>query len=184
MGDLIANMSMSLDGFVEDATGSVNDVFAWIPTVAEGSASAEHQRLARAGVGALIAGRRLFDLAQGWGGRHPLDVPVFVVTHRVPNDWSHPEAPFTFVTDGVASAVEQARAVAGDRDVAVARPDVTRQCLDLGLLDAIAVDLVPVLLVGGKPFFGGLTNAPISLEAPTVVEGTEITHLRYRVARS
>jgi dihydrofolate reductase len=177
-------MSMSLDGFVEDETGSVDDVFAWIPTIAEGSASAEYQRLARADVGALIAGRRLFDLAQGWGGRHPLDVPVFVVTHRAPDDWAYPDAPFTFVTEGVAGAVEQARAAAGERDVAVASPDVTRQCLDLGLLDTIAVDLVPVLLGGGKPFFAGLANTPIRLTGPAVVEGAGITHLRYRVSRS
>jgi dihydrofolate reductase len=184
MGDLIANMSMSLDGFIEDATGSVDDVFAWMPTVPEDPASAEYQRAARAGVGALLAGRRLFELAQGWGGRHPLDVPVFVVTHRAPDDWAHPEAPFTFVTDGVASAVEQARAAAGDRDVAVASPDVTRQCLDLGLLDAVAVDVVAVLLGGGKPFFGGLANAPVRLSDPTVVEGAGVTHLRYQVRRS
>jgi dihydrofolate reductase len=106
----------------------------------------------------LIAGRRLFDLAQGWGGRHPLDVAVFVVTHRAPDNWVHPDASFTSVTDGVASAVQQARAAAGDRDVAVASPDVIRQCLDLGLLEAIAIDLVPVLLGGGQPFFEELTQ--------------------------
>ncbi|HLM06792.1 MAG TPA: dihydrofolate reductase family protein [Blastococcus sp.] len=184
MGNLIANMSMSLDGFVEDRAGGVDDVFAWMAAISESSASAEYQRTARAGVGALIAGRRLFDLAQGWGGRHPLDVPVFVVTHRPPDDWAHPDAPFTFVTDGVASAVEQARAVAGDRDVAVASPDITRQCLDLGLLDAIAVDLVAVLLGGGKPFFAGLASAPIKLTDPVVVEGAGVTHLLYRLDRS
>ena len=184
MGDLIANMSMSLDGFVEDAAGGVDDVFSWIPLTAEGSASAGYLRDARAGIGALIAGRRLFDLAKGWGGRHPVDVPVFVVTHRVPDDWAYPDAPFTFVTDGVASAVEQARAAAGDRNVAVASPDITRQCLDLGLLDAVAVDLVPVLLGAGKPFFAGLGETPVRFEDPTVVPGLGVTHLLYRVRRS
>jgi dihydrofolate reductase len=184
MGELIANMSMSLDGFVEDAGGGVDDVFSWIPRTAEGSASAHYLQDARAGIGALIAGRRLFDLAKGWGGQHPIGVPVFVVTHRTPDDWAYPDAPFTFVTDGVASAVEQARAAAGDRNVAVASPDITRQCLDLGLLDAIAVDLVPVLLGAGKPFFAGLAGAPVRLEDPTVVEGTGVTHLHYRVRRS
>ena len=156
MGDLIANMSMSLDGFVEDAAGGVDDVFSWIPLTAEGSASAGYLRDARAGIGALIAGRRLFDLAKGWGGRHPVDVPVFVVTHRVPDDWAYPDAPFTFVTDGVASAVEQARAAAGDRNVAVA----------------------------GKPFFAGLGETPVRFEDPTVVPGLGVTHLLYRVRRS
>jgi dihydrofolate reductase len=84
----------------------------------------------------------------------------------------------------VARAVEQARAAAGDGDVAVASPDLTRQCLDLGLLDAIAVDLVPVLLGGGKPFFAGLANTPVRLTDPTVVQGSGVTHLRYEVRRS
>jgi dihydrofolate reductase len=184
MGDLIANMSMSLDGFVEDADGGVDEVFGWCATVPEGSASADYRRDAQARVGALLCGRRLFDLAKGWGGRHPIDVPVFVVTHRVPDDWAHPDAPFTFVIDGVASAVEQARVAAGDRDVAVASPDITRQCLDLGLLDAIAVDLVPVLLGAGKPFFADLGRTPVGLDDPTVVAGLGVTHLLYRVRRS
>jgi len=130
-----------------------------------------------------VCGRRLFDLTQGWGGHHPAGVPVFVVTHRVPDDWPHPDAPFTFVTDGVASAVAQARAVAGDRAVAVASADIARQCLDLRLLDGISVDLVPVLLGAGTPFFAGLQQAPVTLSTPTVVEGHGVTHLQFRVHR-
>jgi dihydrofolate reductase len=184
MAELIANMSMSLDGYVENAAGGVDEVFAWYGTVDPASASGEYVRRAQAGIGALLCGRRLFDLAQGWGGRHPVGVPVFVVTHQAPTDWAHPEAPFTFVTDGLASAVQQARAAAGDRDVAVASPDVVRQCLDLGLLDAVAVDLVPVLLGAGKPFFPDLGRTPVLLDGPTVVEGAGVTHLHYRVRRS
>ena len=92
------------------------------------------------GVGALVVGRRLFDLTDGWGGIHPLDRPVVVVTHGVPEKWvaSHPGAPFTFVTEGVARAIEVARGIAGDRNVGVAAGTLTSQCLELGLLDGRA----------------------------------------------
>ncbi len=185
MGEVIANMSMSLDGFVEDATGSALPLFGWMENLAQPSgdaaqASAALFERAVAGVGALVCGRHLFDLTEGWGGRHPTGAHVFVVTHNPPADWPHPES-FTFVTDGVASAIEQAQRVAGERTVAVATPDITRQCLDLGLLDAIAVDLVPVLLGAGKPFFAGLGHAPVRLETPTVVQGADVTHLHFRV---
>ena len=196
MGDVIANMSMSLDGFIEDASGGVQHLFGWCAAGPEAftlpgdgrefrtsAATAEYLRESIAGTGALVCGRRLFDLAHGWSGRHPAGVPVFVVTHRPPGDWAHPDAPFTFVTDGVASAVAQAKAVAGDRDVAVASADITRQCLDLGLLDAVAVDLVSVLLGAGKPFFGSLREAPVALGDPTVVVGLGVTHLLFRVRR-
>ncbi len=187
MGDVIANMSMSLDGFVEDATGSALPLFGWMENLAQPSgdaaqASAALFEKAVAGVGALVCGRHLFDLTEGWGGRHPTGAHVFVVTHNPPADWEHPES-FTFVTDGVASAIEQAQRVAGERTVAVATPDITRQCLDLGLLDAIAVDLVPVLLGAGKPFFAGLENTPVRLGTPTVVQGADVTHLHFRVER-
>ena len=189
MGSVIANMSMSLDGFVEDATGSALPLFGWVtglehePGDEAAKASAELFREATARVGALVCGRRLFDLTQGWGGRHPTGAPVFVVTHTPPADWPYPET-FTFVTDGVASAIAQAQHTAGDRTVAVATADVTRQCLDLGLLDGIAVDLVPILLGSGTPFFSGLADTPVRLGTPTVVEGAAVTHLHYRIEKA
>jgi dihydrofolate reductase len=194
MGDVVANMSMSLDGYIEDACGGVDEVFGWlygsgnaeVATPGDdrkfktSEASADHLRKAFAATGALVTGRRLFDLTHGWSARHPLGAPVFVVTHEPPGDWAYPDAPFTFVTDGVPSAIAQAKAVAGDRTVAVASADIAQQCLNLGLLDAIVVDLVPVLLGGGKPFFANLRQ-PVMLDTPTVVEGNGITHLTYRV---
>ena len=195
MSTVVANMSMSLDGFIEDADGGVGEVFAWlgagdtaVPAPGDGRefrvsrASADHMTASWAGTGALVCGRRLFDLTRGWGGRHPVGCPVFVVTHGAPEDWAHPEAPFTFVTDGVASAVAQASAVSGGRTVAVASADVARQCLDLGLLDAIEVDLVPVVLGSGTPWLAGVQRA-VRLSSPRVVEGGAVTHLRYDVLR-
>jgi len=196
MSKVIANMSMSLDGFVADTDDGIEQVFGWygsgdvaVPTAVEwatfrtSEASAGVLRHGLATIGALIGGRRLFDLTGGWNGMHPMGVPVFIVTHTEPTDWAHPEAPFTFITDGIESAVAQAKAAAGGKDVAVASPTIVRQCLDAGLLDAVQVDLVPVLLGKGIPFFGELANGPVQLDGPTVVEGQGVTHLTYRVHR-
>ena len=96
--------------------------------------------------------------------------------------WSHRDAAFTFVTDGTASAVEQARERSAGKDVVVASADIARQCLELGLLDAIVVDLVPVLLGAGKPWFAGLDEV-VELDGPEIRRGSGVTHLRYEVRR-
>jgi dihydrofolate reductase len=194
MATVIANMSMSLDGFIAYPDNNVGELFEWYSagpvtvdtanddvSVHTDEASAEVFSEAVQSVGALVTGRRLFDLTDGWGGTHPVGSPVFVVTHSAPTDWPHPDAPFTFVTDGVASAIEQAKAVAGDAIVALASANVTQQALDLGLVDKISVDLVPILLGDGIPFFANLAKKPIRLGDPTVVEGKRVTHLHYDV---
>lgn len=194
MGSVVANMSMSLDGFVAGPNDEVDHVFAWYnagPVRVETenpdftvNLTPESAEVFRPGApGALITGRRLFDLTNAWGGKHPMGAHVFVVTHRVPDGWPREDAPFTFVTDGVASAVRQAKNLAGDRDVALATPTITQQCLELDLVDVIAVDLVPVLLGEGIPFFAGLGKAPITLGTPTIIEAEGVTHLRYAVRR-
>jgi len=147
-------------------------------------ASAEHFRAILEGTGALVVGRKLFDAMGGWGGEHPMGVPTVVVSHSVPDGWPREGAPFEFVTDGIESAVERAKALAGDKAVGVNGGTIARQCLDVGLLDEIWIDLVPVLLGGGTAFFDELQVAPVELEGPvSVVEGTGVTHLRYRVRR-
>jgi dihydrofolate reductase len=193
MAKVVANMSMSLDGFIAGPNDEVEHLFGWyangdveIPTAVPGmafrvsEASAARLRERMASYGALVVGRRLFDMTDGWGGTHPLGVPVFVLTHSVPEGWPRPDAPFTFVTDGLERAIAQAKATAGDGWVGVGSK-VAAQCLDAGLLDEVHVDLVPVLLGRGIPFFESLSTAPVELEGPEVVEGTGVTHLRYRV---
>ena len=196
MTKVFTGASMSLDGFISgpDETG-FEHLFKWygngdveVPTASPEltprmtAVSAEHFRNLADATGALVVGRKLFDFTNGWGGRHPLDRPVVVVTHNVPEGSPREDAPFTFVTDGIESAIEQARALAGGKAVGVNGGMIARQCLDARLLDEIWVDLVPVLLGAGTPFFAQLQNAPVELEGPTsVVEGTDVTHLRYRV---
>jgi len=143
--------------------------------------SAELLREAHSKMGAFVTGRRTFDITHGWGGRPPLGVPTFVVTHTVPQEWVYEGSPFTFVTDGVESAVEQAKAVAGDKDVAVGAASIAQQCIRAGLLDEIHVDLVPVLLGDGVRLFDHLSTAPIELQSTRVVEGAGVTHLTFRV---
>jgi dihydrofolate reductase len=195
MTKLIADISMSLDGFVADTNDRTDHLFGWmfsgevetrtaVPdlTFRTSEASASMLRDAFENVGALLEGRRNFDLTNGWGGTHPMGVPAFVVTHEAPEDWPHGDG-VRFVTDGLESAVAQARAAAGDKIVGVATPNLTQQLLEAGLLDEIHINLVPVLLGAGVPFFANLSSAPIQLEGPDVLEGTGVTHLTYRVKR-
>lgn len=194
MATVIASFSMSLDGFVADPSDAVGPLFDWyghgdVDVRWPGNDMVSHTTPASAGylrevidsAGALLAGRRMFDHTGGWGGSHPLGVPVFVVSHSVPDGWPRDDAPLTFVTDGVEIAVAQAKAVAGDRIVGVGGPNVAQQCLDAGLIDEVHIQLVPVLLGEGIRFFDGVHGAPVALDDPTVIEGRRVTHLRYRV---
>jgi len=123
----------------------------------------------------------------GWDGMHTIGVPVVVVSHQIPTDWieAHPDAPFHFVTDGVEAGVAKAQEIAGERTVAVTAGTIARQCLELGLLDEVAVDLVPVVMGQGRPFFGELATDDAPLGDPTrCVQGDRVTHLVFPVAGS
>ena len=204
MGKVRTALSMSLDGFI----GGPNDgpeapmgeggewLLAWysggdteyrLPgtemVFMVSPQTAELLRETRRTTGALVTGRRTFDLTNGWGGRHPLDVPVFVLTHTVPQEWVYEGSPFTFVTDGLEIALEQAKAVAGDKDVGVGAANIVQQCIRAGLLDEIHVDLVPVLLGDGVRLLDHLGTEPIELESTRVIEGAGVTHLTFRVVK-
>ncbi|HMB91115.1 MAG TPA: dihydrofolate reductase family protein [Rhodothermales bacterium] len=169
MGKLTFNMSMSLDGFVAGPNDEVDWLFRWyqsgdteVPFSVAGpspkvfkvsQASAELFQDSWPRIEAIVTGRRNFDLARAWGGHPPLGVPHFVVTHHPPQEWTKEGSPFTFVTDGVESAVEQAKQAAGEQNVAVSSANVMQQCLKAGLLDEITIDLVPVLLGRGIRLF-------------------------------
>jgi dihydrofolate reductase len=106
-----------------------------------------------------------------------LGVPTFVVTHTGLQEWQYEGSPFTFVTEGVESVVKQAKVVAGDKDVAVSAASIAQQCIRLGLLDKIHVDLVPVLLGDGVRLFDHLGTGPIDLKRTRVVKAPGVTHL-------
>jgi dihydrofolate reductase len=188
----IADMSMSLDGRIATPDDDISLLAGWFfagdTEIAPGvpfrtsAASAELLREAIAGVGAIVGGRRYFDLAAGWGGHHPMGVPVFILTHEPPADWPA-DSTISFVTDGLASALEQARAVAGGKDVAIATPSIVRQCLEAGVLDELQVNIAPIVLGEGPLFFDGIGHH-VALDGPTIIEGTGVVHLRYRVRRA
>jgi dihydrofolate reductase len=187
---------MSLDGYIAGPgeTG-FEHLFKWygngdveVPTthpeltMRMTDVSARHFRENVERTGALVVGRRLFDSTGGWGGNHPMGVPVVVLTHSVPDGWPRADAPFTFVTDGIERAVEEAKALAAGKAVGVNGGTIASQCLDARLLDEVWIDLVPVLLGAGTPFFAQLEHAPVELEGPVAVtEATDVTHLRFRV---
>jgi dihydrofolate reductase len=126
----------------------------------------------------------LFDLTNGWNGKPAVGEHVFVVTHQAPTDWEHAgTAPFTFVDD-VEKGIAATREFAGDRDVDVAGGQIGSQALELGLIDQVVVNFVPVVFGSGRPFFatGGLAE-PLRLENPTtIVQGDRVTHLVYDVS--
>ncbi len=196
MGKVIFNITVSLDGFVTGPKGEVDRLFRWYfegDTTYPFPGTDMVMKTTRAGVsllqqasrtvGVMVTGRRNFDVSQAWAGKPPLGVHHFVVTHHPPAEWVRPGSPFTFVTDGVESAIQQAKKAAGEKDVVISSPSILQQGLKAGLVDEIHIDLVPILLGGGTRLFDHLGTEPIELETPRVIEDRGVTHLMYRVMK-
>jgi dihydrofolate reductase len=194
MSKVNTHMTMSLDGFIADPQDGIDELFGWygagdieVPTAVEqftfmvDEPGAELLRGLMGNVGALVAGRRIFDITNGWDDHHPMGAPVVVVTHHAPEDadrW-----PRTSFVDSVEAGVERAKEIAGDQDVTIVSADIAAQALDLGLVDEVDISLVPVLLGEGIPYFASLGGAPHRFEDPIVTPGTRATHLQYTVKR-
>src|SRR3954465_11138345 len=198
MSKVVAIMSMSLDGYVAHRHDGVGEVFDWYMNSGDvefhtgGSdpisfkvspPSAEHLRGLWSELGAVLTGRRTFEVADGWGGNHAWG-PAFVLTHSIPDGWPRPNSTVNFVTDGLESAVKQAKAAAGGKAVAVHGADTIQQLLNADLLDEISVDIPAVLLGSGVRFFDHLARAPAILGNPEVIPGVGVTHLRYPVPKA
>jgi dihydrofolate reductase len=188
MGRLVLYMSMSLDGFIagpDDRPGQElgrggGRLFNWLDDRYSDGPSGQVFREAMA-TGAVISGRRTFELAGRWQGDHHDGVPIFVLTHRIdPADV--PPGNARFVTD-VDDCARQARAVAGDRAVMVHGAGAAQALLRAGQLDEMEIHLVPVLLGGGRRLFDSLGPDPIELEPVRRLEARDVTHLRYRIRR-
>jgi dihydrofolate reductase len=188
MSRVIFDISMSLDGFMtaakvrpEEPMGdSAQRLHDW----AFGEDERNRKLLAEAvnSLGAVIAGRRTYDLSVRWWGADgpagPARVPVFVVTHAEPEDT--PEGGmYTFVINGIERALEEAKAVAGDKDIAVmGGADIGQQYISIGLVDEIQIHLVPVLFGSVPRMFEHLGSEHILLETAGVLETPSATHLR------
>lgn len=204
MGKVVFNNSISLDGFVTGPNDSSKNplgnggevLFKWyfsgdtpfsmagdVPEFKVSRPSAEHLKEATKSIGAMVAGRRMFDIANAWQGNPPGGVPCFIVTHAAPLEWVKEGSPFTFVANGVESAIRQAKAAAGEKDVAVSSANIAQQCIRAGLLDEIHIDLVPVLLGGGVRLFEELGSVPIQLEKINVIDAPGVIHLGFRVVK-
>lgn len=134
--------------------------------------------------GAILVGRRTFDILNGWDGNHPIHgVPVFVVTHNIPEEYSEGSTKFIFVKEGIESAVNQARIAAGDKNVCVGSTNIAQQCLKAGLLNEIHIHLIPVLLGEGIRMFNHIGNEQIQLGRINVKETLDVTHLKYRILK-
>jgi len=198
MSKVVAIMSMSLDGYVADRNDGVGEVFDWYMssgnvelqtggsdpmTFKVSPPSAKHLRALWSELGAVLTGRRTFEVADGWGGNHAWG-PAFVVTHQIPAGWPRPNSTVHFVTDGIERAVKQAKAAAAGKSVAVHGADTIQQLLNGGLLDEIHVDIAAVLLGSGVRLFDHLAGTPAVLGNPKVIAGVGVTHLRYPVRKA
>jgi dihydrofolate reductase len=200
MSKVYTGASMSLDGYIAGPQESGFDqLFKWYgngdvpmptanPEMTFQLTEQSHKWLTDylKETGSLVVGRKLFDSTNGWGGQHPLGVPTVVLTHSVPEGWEREGEHFVFVTEGgIAAAIDKARSLAKGKNVGLNGGTIASQALEAGLLDEVWVDLVPVLLGGGTPFFSGLSTLPAVLEGPVAsAQGNDVTHLRYRVVRS
>ena len=186
MGKVVLGMTMSLDGFINDRSGSVEALYPDLTALQE----MEPLKESIQNTGAVVMGRNSFAMAEDpdwFAGNYEYQVPIFVLTHQPPKRQPKEvgKLTFTFVTDGIESAIGQAKAAAGDKEVTViGAASTARQCLEAGLADELHIDIMPVFLGAGLRPFEGMGESQIQLERLKVMElpGGR-THLRFRVVK-
>lgn len=184
MGKVLLDMAMSLDGYIvgpHDEDHGLND---WFFSPEEGSKKVVDESLAS--LGAIIMGRQTYEVADKQNGfvDTPYKITHFVLTHHVPEKKARGAATIIFVTDGIESALAQAKASAGDKDVALGGgANIAQQFLKAGLVDDIQIHLIPKLLGEGKRLFAPSGTEPIELELTRTIEAVGVTHLKFRVIK-
>lgn len=183
---------VSVDGFIADSNDDVGPLFEWYfngeAEIVDGGpfrvteTSLGYVRPMWERIGSTVMGRHLFDLTNGWEGSPPAGEHIVVISHRPKPDGWHPEASCHFVDD-VSEAIATAKKLAGERDVAVTAGDVGGQAFAVGLIDEVAMDVVPVVFGSGKRYFGSLDGQRLLSDPDVVIQGRRVLHLRYRVAR-
>jgi dihydrofolate reductase len=204
VGTVIMHNVVSVDGFIADTNDDVGTLHEWYfsgdhPIIERGgdqgydhsgagsgfkvaSASAEYVRSMWASIGTIVMGRTLFDLVNGWEGSPPAGEHVVVVSHRPKPEGWHPEASYHFVDD-VKAAIDKAQELAGDRTVAVNAGEVGGQIFAAGLVDEVAMDVVPVVFGTGKRYFGGIDGQHLLEDPHLVIQGDRVLHLKFKVRR-
>src|SRR5699024_370714 len=200
MSKVILDISMSLDGFI---AGSNDDqkrplgkggeaIQSWLFNGNQSSSYNEFFKLSSLNrnvfdasistTGAIIVGRRTFDIVNGWGGNHPIpDVPVFVITHEARKKYPEGNTQFIFVTDGIESAVRNAKKVAKGKNISVGTASIGRQCMQAHLLDALHLHIAPILLGKGIRLFDYIETDPIRLASEKVIDSSDVIHLTYKL---
>lgn len=203
MGTVIMHNVVSVDGFIADDKDGVGPLHDWYfngdTPITEpenqgydhsgagggfmvSKASATYVRSMWEAIGTIVMGRTLFDLVNGWEGQPPAGDHVVVVSHRPKPDGWHPEASYHFVDD-VTAAIDKAQELAGERVVAVSAGDVGGQILAAGLVDEVAMDVVPVVFGSGKRYFGSIDGQHLLEHPHVIIEGEGVLHLRFKVRR-
>ena len=183
MGRVIIGATMSLDWFMNDRNGDVSPLYPDLEALQRTEMLQEEIRT----TGAVVMGRRAYDMAEGDLTDYEYQVPIFVLTHHIPEKMAkgqNDQLTVTFVTDGIESAIEKAKAAAGDKHVMVVGGAKTaQQCLRAGLVDEIHIGIVPVFFGEGLRFFEPLVNEQIELERTRIFESPTRTDLWFRVVK-
>ena len=183
MGKVIVGTTMSLDGFMNDRHGDVSRLYPDLEALRRTEMLQEEIRT----TGAVVMGRRAYDMGEGDLTDYEYQVPIFVLTHHVPEQavkGENDRLTVTFVTEGIHRAIEKAKAAAGDKQVTVVGGAHTaQQCMRAGLVDEIHMGIVPVLFGEGLRFFEPLDNEQMELERTRVFESPTRTDLWFRVVK-
>lgn len=183
MGKVILGMTLSLDGFVHDKEGSVGRLYPDFESAHNSEILQESMRT----TGAVVMGRNSYEMGQGDYTGYEFQTPIFVVTHHIPSHVAKGEnenLKFHFITDGIESAIVQAKAAAGDKNVTVVGgASIAQQLLNDGLVDELEIDIAPVLFGEGLRFFENLQADQITLEQTKVAEYRGVAHIRYKVIK-
>ena len=183
MAKVIIGATISLDGFMNDRHGDVSRLYPDLQALRSTEMLQEEIRT----TGAVVMGRRAYDMAEGDLTDYEYQVPIFVLTHHIPEQvvkGENDQLTVTFVTDGIESAIAKAKAAAGGKHVMViGGAHTAQQCLQAGLVDKIHIGIVPILLGEGLRFFEHLGSEQIELERMRILESPTRTDLWFRVVK-
>lgn len=185
MGKVLLDMAITLDGFIGGRNGEHHGIYDWYFAERDGTNDGDQQIVdeLQHGLGAIIMGRNTYGNGDD-GDDNPYKMPHFVVTHQPPAQLPNGSTEYIFVTDGIESALRQAQARAGVKEIAIAGgADLAQQYLEAGLIDEIQVHIAPILIGDGLRLFDLALSTPLKLEKTRLIESPTVTHIRYRVLK-
>ena len=183
MGKVIVGTTMSLDGFMNDGNGSLERLYPDLEELRQTEMLQESMK----STGAVVMGRHAFDMAQGDFTGYEYQVPIFVLTHHPPTQVTkgqNDRLKIIFVTDGMQSAIEKAKAAAGEKDVTiVGGANTAQQLMNAGLFDELHIGIVPIVLGEGLRFFDNVSIGAVQLEKIDILESPSRIDIKYRAVK-